>query len=345
MKTRIAINGFGRIGRNVLKLALQDEYKDILEIVAVNDLGDVHNLAYLVKYDSVYGVLPYEVSVRIRDGKSYIVINTQEILVCSEREPQNLPWGKLGVDIVIESTGFFTSTEKSQAHIEAGAKRVVISAPAKDDTPTITPSLNENALKGAKITSNASCTTNATNPIAAVIHQALGIEKAMLSTVHAYTATQSLVDGMADPSDMRRGRAGAQNIVPSTTGAAKAVAQVIPELAGKFDGVAIRVPVIAGSLIDLTMLVSRDTSVEEVNQILVNASKTEQWKGILGVTNEQLVSTDILQSTYGSLVSLDLTQVVDGDLIKVMAWYDNEWSYTSMLMKHTLAVSQFLTTQ
>jgi glyceraldehyde 3-phosphate dehydrogenase len=342
MKKRIAINGFGRIGRTVLKISLLPPYNEQLEIVAVNDLGDVQNLAYLVKYDSVYGTIPQDVSVIEREGKPYIKVDAQEILVCSEREPANLPWQSLGIDVVIESTGFFTSTEKSQAHIEAGAKRVVISAPTKDETPMITPALNEEGLKDVLITSNASCTTNATNPVAAVIHEALGIEKALLSTVHAYTATQSLVDGMADPSDLRRGRAGAQNIIPSTTGAAKAVSKVIPDLVNKFDGVAVRVPVVAGSLIDLTMLVSRDTTVEEINQILINASESERWKGILGVTKDPIVSTDILKNSYGSLVALDLTQVVDGDLIKVMAWYDNEWSYTSMLMRHVSSVLNLL---
>ncbi|MGA1046451.1 MAG: type I glyceraldehyde-3-phosphate dehydrogenase, partial [Minisyncoccia bacterium] len=322
----------------VLKISLLPPYNEQLEIVAVNDLGDVQNLAYLVKYDSVYGTLVQDVSVIEREGNPYIKVGDQEILVCSEREPAKLPWGALGIDVVIESTGFFTSTEKSQAHIEAGAKRVVISAPTKDDTPMITPSLNEDGLKNVVITSNASCTTNATNPIVSVIHEALGIEKALLSTVHAYTATQSLVDGMADPSDLRRGRAGAQNIIPSTTGAAKAVSKVIPDLANKFDGVAIRVPVVSGSLIDLTMLVSRDTTIEEINQILTNASESTKWKDILGVTKDPIVSTDILKTSYGSLVALDLTQVVDGDLIKVMAWYDNEWSYTSMLMKHVSSV-------
>jgi glyceraldehyde 3-phosphate dehydrogenase len=342
MKKRIAINGFGRIGRTVLKISLLPPYNEQLEIVAVNDLGDIQNLAYLVKYDSVYGTIPQEVSVIEREGKSYIKIDAQEILVCSDRDPANLPWGALGIDVVIESTGFFTSTEKSQAHIAAGAKRVVISAPTKDETPMITPALNEELLKDVVISSNASCTTNATNPVAAVIHESLGIEKALLSTVHAYTATQSLVDGMADPSDLRRGRAGAQNIIPSTTGAAKAVSKVIPALANKFDGVAIRVPVIAGSLIDLTMLVSRDTTVDEINQILTNAAESEKWNGILGVTADPIVSTDILKSSYGSLVALDMTQVVDGDLIKIMAWYDNEWSYTSMLMKHVNVVLNLL---
>lgn len=338
MKKRIAINGFGRIGRTVLKMCLWPPYKDNLEVVAVNDLGEVQNLAYLVKYDSVYGTLTQDVSVIEREGKPYIKIDDQEILVCSEKDPSNLPWKSLAIDVVIESTGFFTTTEKSQAHIDAGARRVVISAPSKDDTLMVTPALNEESLKDVLISSNASCTTNATNPVAAVIHESLGIEKAVLSTVHAYTATQSLVDGMADLSDLRRGRAGAQNIIPSTTGAAKAVGKVIPDLAGKFDGVAVRVPVVGGSLIDLTMLVSRDTTIEEVNTILTNASQSDKWNGILGITNDPIVSTDILKSTYGSLVALDLTQVVDGDLIKVMAWYDNEWSYTSMLMKHVTSV-------
>lgn len=346
MKTRIAINGFGRIGRNLLKLSLQAEYKDLIEVVAINDLGNIENLAYLLRYDSVYGPLTGQVAVSEKDGQSYLRVYNQEILVCLEKDPKNLPWAALGIDIVVESTGFFTSSSKSQAHLEAGAKRVIISAPTKDETLMVTPGLFEaEAMSQVAITSNASCTTNATNPIITIIHEFLGIEKAMLSTTHAYTATQSLVDAMADPKDLRRGRAGAQNIVPSTTGAAKAVTRVIPDLSDKFDGVAIRVPVQAGSLIDLTMLVSRDTSVEEVNQILSNAAQTAQWQGILAVTGEQLVSTDILKSTYGSLVSLDLTQVVDRDLVKVMAWYDNEWGYTAMLMRHIIEVVQILAKQ
>lgn len=338
-KIRIAINGFGRIGRNVLKYILESEYASNIEIVAVNDLGEVENLAYLLKYDSVYGALNQEVTIiSDNNGVPKMTVGNQSFLVFSQKDPHVLPWRDLRIDIVIESTGFFVTTEASQAHIEAGAKRVIISAPAKDSTVTVTPNISEDRLQGSIITSNASCTTNATNPIVQVLNTTLGIEKAMLSTVHAYTATQSLVDGVADLKDLRRGRAGAQNIIPSSTGAAKAVGQVIPELDGKFDGIAIRVPVISGSLIDLTMVMSRATSIDEVNSLLIEASQEDQWKNILGVTHEPLVSTDILKSEYGSLVALDMTRVVGGDLVKVMAWYDNEWGYTSMLVKHLMSV-------
>jgi glyceraldehyde 3-phosphate dehydrogenase len=268
------------------------------------------------------------------------VVNDRKIRVCSERNPADLPWIEEAIDVVVESTGFFTSTESSQSHLTAGAKRVVISAPTKDDTQMVTPGLFSAALGETHISSNASCTTNATNPVIAILHESLGVKKAMLSTVHAYTSTQSLVDGMATK-DYRRGRSAAVNIIPSSTGAAKAVGNVIPDLANVFDGVAIRVPVPSGSLVDLTILVNRETSVQEVNDILIEAAIESRWYGILGVTRDPIVSSDILGSTYGSLVSLDLTQVVDKDLVKVMAWYDNEWSYTSMLMKHVLEVCKY----
>lgn len=340
MKKRIAINGFGRIGRDFFRLSLEEPYCNQVEVVAVNDLGDVENLAYLLKYDTVYGVLDATVDFSAGDDAT-ITVDGRKITVCSERNPADLPWGQMNVDVVVESTGFFTSTESAQAHIDAGAKRVVISAPTKDETLMTTPGLLEEKLADVKISSNASCTTNATNPVAAILHETLGIKKAMLSTVHAYTSTQSLVDGMATK-DMRRGRAAAANIIPSSTGAAKAVASVIPDLEGKFDGIAIRVPVASGSLTDLTLLVGRDTTVEEVNQILSDAAKTDRWSNVLGVTTDQIVSSDVLGSRYGSLVSLDLTQVVDGDLVKVMAWYDNEWSYTSMLMNHVQTVCKLV---
>ncbi len=340
MKKRIAINGFGRIGRDFFRLSLEKPYCDSVEVVAVNDLGDVENLAYLLKYDTVYGVLDSIVE-STSEGSTSIIVDGREIKVCSERNPADLPWEEMNIDVVVESTGFFTSTEAAQAHIDAGAKRVVISAPTKDETLMITPGLLEEKLTDVKISSNASCTTNATNPVAAILHGTLGIKKAMLSTVHAYTSTQSLVDGMATK-DMRRGRAAAANIIPSSTGAAKAVATVIPDLEGKFDGIAIRVPVSSGSLIDLTMLVNRETSVAEVNQILTDSSQLPQWNNVIKVTKDPIVSSDILGSRYGSIVSLDLTQVVDGDMVKVMAWYDNEWSYTSMLMNHTQTVCNLL---
>lgn len=346
-KLRVAINGFGRIGRIFFRQAI--DHKE-LEIVAINDLGSLENLAYLLKYDSVYG--PWDKEVKVKEGR--LVIGSpashkasqdgkHEVLVFSEKEPGKLPWGDLKIDVVIESTGVFESKEKAQAHLDAGAKRVVISAPAKDDvTPTSTPNLNQASLKMAKITSNASCTTNAVNPIIAVLLLNPGIKKAVMTTVHGYTATQGLVDGPDKKDDFRRGRAAAQNIVPSTTGAAQATTKAIPSLKGRFDGLAVRVPVFSGSLIDFTFLAERATSVEEINHIFQEAAKQKEWQGILTVTNEPLVSSDILGNSHGSIIDLGLTRVVDGDLVKVFSWYDNEWGYSSMLIKHVLSLASFL---
>lgn len=346
-KIRLAINGFGRIGRIFFRQAVDNKE---LEIVAINDLGSLENLAYLLKYDSVYGQWDREVGAKAgrlvigspashkasQDGK-------HEVLVFSEKEPARLPWKDLDIDIVIESTGVFESKEKAQAHLDAGAKRVVISAPAKDEvTPTATPNINQESLKMEKITSNASCTTNAVNPLIAVLMLNPGIKKAVMTTVHGYTATQGLVDGPDKKDDFRRGRAAAQNIVPSTTGAAQATAKSIPALRGLFDGLAVRVPVFSGSLIDFTFLAKRATSVEEINNIFREAAKQKEWQGILTVTNEPLVSSDILGNSHGSIVDLGLTKVVDGDLVKVFSWYDNEWGYCSMLIKHVLSLTPFL---
>jgi glyceraldehyde 3-phosphate dehydrogenase len=280
----------------------------------------------------------HKVEVKQEDGKNYIVVDGREVLITSEREPKNLPWSDLEIDVVVESTGFFITQDLARGHIEAGAKRVVISAPAKDDvTPQVTPGLAHDKLNDSVITSNASCTTNGTNPVMAVMHETLGVTKAMLTTVHAYTASQSLVDGMAKK-DLREGRAGAMNLVPSSTGAAKAVGKVIPDLKGIFDGVAVRVPVVSGSIIDITFVSGRKTTVEEVNQLLTDAAKTDRWKEVFAVTNDPVVSTDILGMKYASLVDLEMTRVVDGDLVKVMTWYDNEWGYTAMLIKHVRLV-------
>lgn len=322
--TKIAINGFGRIGRIFYRQA--SAHPDF-EVVAVNDLGTRENLEYLLKYDTVYKQF---------DGGTG---NTQFF---QEKDPSKLPWGTLGIDVVIESTGIFETTEKAQAHITAGAKHVVISAPAKDDvTPTATPNVGMATLAGGKITSNASCTTNATNPVVAIMMNSIGIKKALLNTVHGYTATQMLVDGPGGK-DFRRGRAAAQNIVPSTTGAAKATTKVIPALEGKFDGVAIRVPVPAGSLIDLTFVASRPTSAEEINEIFKSACASPEWSGIIAYNDEQIVSSDILGKPYGSIFDATLTKVVDGDLVKLFAWYDNEWGYTSTLIKHVETVAKML---
>jgi len=333
---KIAINGFGRIGRIFFRYAFGHPG---LEFVAVNDLGSAENLAYLLKCDSVYGT--YEKNVGVNNGN--LVVEGKTIKVLQEKDPAKLPWKDLDVDIVVESTGVFETYDKAKAHIDAGAKRVVITAPAKDDvTPTATPNVGEGFLKNDKITSNASCTTNAVTPVMAVMMKEPGVKKAILNTVHAYTATQGLVDGPDKKGDFRRARAAAVNISPSTTGAALAATKAIPELAGKFDGLATRVPVVCGSLIDFTFIAARPTSVEEINNIFKKAAQEEQWKDILAITEEPLVSTDILRNPHGSIVDLAMTRVIDGDLVKILAWYDNEWGYAAMLLKHILAVAQLL---
>jgi len=333
---RIAINGFGRIGRIFFRQAFGHPE---LEFVAINDLGSAENLAYLLKYDSVYG--QYNKSIEVKNGN--FLIEGKEIKVLQEKDPTKLPWKELNIDIVVESTGVFESYEKAKAHLEAGAKRVVITAPAKDNiTPTSTPNVGEEFLKQNKITSNASCTTNAVTPVMAVMMKEPGIKKAILNTVHGYTATQGLVDGPGHKDDFRRGRAAAVNIVPSSTGAALVATKVIPELAGKFDGISMRVPIVSGSIIDFTFLAARPTSVEEINNIFKKAAKEKEWEGILAVSEEPLVSTDILHNPHGSIVDLTMTRVIDGDLVKILAWYDNEWGYGAMLLKHVLAVVKLL---
>ena len=277
---KIAINGFGRIGRLFLRQAIG---KEELEIAAINDLGDIDNLAYLFKYDSAYRAFFGEVLVKKISGKNYLTIDGREILAIQEKDPAKLPWKELEIDIVVESTGVFESFEKAKAHLDAGAKRVVMTAPAKDSDgelgQTVLVAINENKLKTCKISSNASCTTNAVSPVIAVLAENPGIEKAILNTVHAYTNTQTMVDSPVKGSDFRRGRAGAQNIIPSTTGAAIAVTRVIKELEGKFDGIALRVPVITGSIADVTFVSKRKTSVEEINEILKQAASSPKWRG------------------------------------------------------------------
>lgn len=337
MKTvKVAINGFGRIGRIFFRQAFGHPN---IEIVAINDLGSPENLAYLLKYDTVYR--RYDKSVSLSGSK--LIVAGKEIALLQEKDPTKLPWKNLNVDIVVESTGVFDSRDKAAAHLEAGAKRVVITAPTKDDiTPTATPNVGMDTFGKDQITSNASCTTNAINPIMAIMMASVGVEKALLSTVHGYTATQGLVDGPDKKDDYRRARAAAMNIVPSTTGAAKATTRVITALEGKFDGIALRVPVISGSLIDVTFIASRPTTVEEINNIFKQAAADPQWQGIVTVTEDQLVSSDILGQPYGSIVDLALMRVVDGNLVKVFAWYDNEWGYCAMLLKHVLKVAEVL---
>lgn len=332
-KAKVAINGFGRIGRTFFRMS---EGRDDYEIVAVNDLGEAKNLAYLLRYDTVYGHAGFDIAV---DGDS-LIINGRTVKITHEKDPAALPWKELEIDVVIESTGVFTSYEKSKAHLEAGAKRVVITAPVKEANEsgkTVLIGANESEIASVPITSNASCTTNAASPLIGILKESIGIEKAILNTVHAYTASQSLVDGPSKK-DLREGRAAAQNIIPSTTGAAIATTLAYPDLVGKFDGISIRVPVPVGSIVDVTLVSSKKTTVEEVNAILTKAATTDRWQKVFAVTNEPLVSSDIIGARYGAIADLSMTQVVDGDLVKVLAWYDNEASYVHTLCEHVAAV-------
>lgn len=329
----IAINGFGRIGRSFFRAAFGDP---ALQIVAVNDISDPHTLAYLLAHDSVYGRYGRSVSAT----PSALVVDGTEIKVFAEKDPANLPWASLGIDTVIESTGFFTDGEKASAHIAAGAKRVVITAPASGNVATALVGVNDELLNNPSgvLTCNASCTTNATAPVLAILKEAFGVKKATMSTVHGYTATQKLVDG-PDEKDPRRGRAAAANIVPSSTGAAEAVVQSLPDLAGKFNAVSLRVPVITGSIADVVALLERQVTVEEVNKIFRDAAKDPRWAKTLKVTDEPLVSTDIIGEPYGAIVDLSLTRVTDGDLVNVYSWYDNEAGYTATLIEHVRRVT------
>lgn len=342
-QTRVAINGFGRIGRAFFRIAFE---RPELEIVAVNDLGDVENLAYLLKYDSAQGTYGHEIKTE-KGETSKLIVDGKEIQFLGQKDPTALPWADLGVDVVVESTGVFDGYEKSKVHLSAGAKRVVISAPVKDEPPegiagaTVLMGLNEERLAGSQITSNASCTTNAGSPLIQILHETVGVQKALLNTVHAYTATQSIVDSPAK-GDWRRGRAAAQNISPSSTGAAIAVTKAIPDLAGKFDGVAMRVPVISGSIADITFLAKRPTNVEEINDIFRRAASEERWKKVFSVTEEPIVSSDIVGSSYAAIADLGFTRVVDGDLVKVLSWYDNEMGYTHSLVEHVIKSGSYL---
>ncbi len=340
-KINVAINGLGRIGRAFLRaVSMHPE----INVVAVNDLGDKENLEYLLKYDSVY-------------GRSNVTLAGIKHL--SEKDPAKLPWKDLGVDVVIESTGFFATPEGAGLHLSAGAKRVIVTAPIKGGhdtnntntrandtnggkTETVLMGLNEGKLKDCVISSNASCTTNAASPIIAILDEVIGIEKAVLNTVHAYTATQSLVDSPAGKKGFREGRAAAQNIIPSSTGAAIAVTKAYPKLVGKFDGISLRVPVICGSIADITFIAKRDTTVEEVNSALTKASKEKRWQGIFAVAEAELVSSDILGRPEGAIAELSMTKVVGGNLVKVLAWYDNESGYANTLVKHVLAIGMNL---
>jgi glyceraldehyde 3-phosphate dehydrogenase len=337
-KTKVAINGFGRIGRQAFKLALE---KPELEVVGINDLTSTEVLAHLLKYDSNYGKYDHQIGF----DEKHVIVDGVSYPVFAEKEPEKLPWKDLGVHVVIESTGRFTDSEKASAHLKAGAQRVIISAPAKDEgiTKTIVLGVNEDKYKGEAITSNASCTTNNVAPVVAVIQNKFGIEKLMMSTIHSYTAEQNLVDGPppgGKSNDLRRARAAAENIIPTTSGAAISTTQVIPELAGLFDGMAFRVPTPVGSLSDFTMLLKKNVTVEEVNQAFVEASNSPLYKGKLEASDEQLVSSDIIGNPASAIVDLSLTKVVGGNLVKVIAWYDNEFGYSNRLVEQVILVGK-----
>jgi glyceraldehyde 3-phosphate dehydrogenase len=331
---KIAINGFGRIGRTAFKIILNTPG---LEVVAINDLVSAENLAYLLKYDSAYGT--YEHAVKA-DGNKLIVDN-QDYQLYSAKNPVDLPWHALDVDIVLECTGFFTRREDMEKHREAGAKYVLLSAPVKsagEEVPTVVHGVNAPDYNKVKMISCASCTTNCITPLVEVMGRRIGIQKAIMTTIHAYTSSQSIVDGPSK--SVRRGRAGAANFVPTSTGSAVATSKVLPEYKGLFDGVAIRGPVIVGSISDVIFLTERKTSVEEVNQIFREEAASERYAGILGATEEELVSADIIGDSHASLVDLKMTRVVDGDLVKVMSWYDNEWGFTSQMIREAARLAR-----
>ena len=337
-KIKLGINGFGRIGRQAFKIALE---KKEIEVVAINDLTSPQVLAMLLKHDSNYGLYNREVS----SDATNIIVDGQKIQVIAEKDPALLTWGKLGIDVVIECTGRFTDSEKAGAHLKAGAKKVIISAPAKDVgvTPTIVLSVNEKSYKGEAIISNASCTTNCITPVVQVLEDAFGIKKIMMTTIHSYTAEQNLVDGPppgGHANDMRRARAAAQNIVPTSTGATIAATEAIPALKGLFHGLSIRVPTPVGSLSDFVALVGRPTTREEINQAFIDASKLPRFKGILVTSNDPLVSSDIVGNPASAIIDLELTEVVDGDLVKVVAWYDNEFGYSNRLVEEIILIGK-----
>lgn len=324
---KVAINGLGRIGRAVLKIVLN--HPDI-QVVGINDLVSVENLAYLLKYDSVYGKFEKEVGF----DEENLIIAGSKYKVYHEKDPEKLPWKKLGVDVVFESTGIFTKSDGLNKHIKAGAKHAILSAPAKsDDIDTVVHGVNS-AGKETEIFSCASCTTNCITPVVEIMERKLGVKKAMMTTIHAYTSSQGIVDSPSKK--MRRGRAGAVNLVPTSTGAAQATTKVLTHLKGKFDGVAVRVPIPVGSIADIVFITGQTTTVDKINNIFKEEANSERYKGILDVSEEELVSSDIVKNPAASIVDLTMTQVVDGDMVKIMAWYDNEWGYANQMVREAL---------
>jgi glyceraldehyde 3-phosphate dehydrogenase len=349
-KIRIAINGFGRIGRAAFKVALE---KPEIEVVGINDLTDPPVLAHLLKFDSVYGTYPKTVSSNANKQKASptvssvgsLVVDGKSYPIFAEKDPAALPWKDLSVDVVLESTGRFTDSEKAGAHLKAGAKKVIISAPAKDEgiTPTFIVGVNSDKYTNQQIISNASCTTNCITPVIAIMHAKFGIKKMLMSTIHSYTAEQNLVDGPppgGKANDLRRARAAAVNIIPTSTGATIATTEAIPALKGFLGGASYRVPTPCGSLSDFTLLLNKRTTKEEVNQAFIDAAKHPMWDHVLEVTNAPIVSSDIIGNPHSSIVDLELTQVVDGDLVKVVAWYDNEFGYSNRFVEQAIMIGK-----
>ncbi len=358
MTARIAINGFGRIGRSSFRIAFD---KPGVEIVAVNDLANPRVLAHLLKYDTAYGIYDKNVSieengksVRLEDNKgekdfftktgtkNYLVVEGKKTLVLAEKDPAKLPWKDLNVDVVLECTGRFTQENSAEVHLKSGAKKVVVSAPTKGgNVPIFLMGVNDSQYLGQNVISNASCTTNCIAPVIDIIHKKFKVLKSVMTTVHALTNNQSVVDSapFGEDVDMRRVRAAGYNMSPTTTGAAKATTKVIPELDGLFDGISVRVPIITGSLSDITMLVGRKVTAEEINQAFLDAKKEPKYKDILDATFEPITSSDIIGSRFSAIVDLSMTRVVDGDLVKVLAWYDNEWGYSNRLVEMALMVA------
>ncbi len=336
MTVRVAINGFGRIGRLVLRSVLEHRRNDV-QVVAINDLGPVETNAHLLKYDSVHGRFPNDVTV---NGESFDA-GAGPIRVTAERDPAKLPWGDMGVDVAMECTGIFTDRDKAAAHLEAGAKRVLVSAPAKDADKTVVYGVNHDALTAEDlVVSNASCTTNCLSPVAKVLHDGVGIERGFMTTIHAYTGDQHTLDKLHK--DLHRARAAAMSQIPTSTGAAKAVGLVLPELAGKLDGVAIRVPTPNVSMVDLTFDASRDTTAEEVNALLRQAASEGPLQGILGYTDEELVSVDFNHDARSSIVQTEGTKVIDGRFVRVMSWYDNEWGFSTRMSDTAVAMARLI---
>jgi len=328
---KVAINGMGRIGRAAFKLILETPE---LELVAINELMPLDNLVYLLKYDSVYG----RYDKKVEAGPSALEVDGKSYRYLSEKDPAKLPWGELGVDFVFECTGIFTRAQDLQKHVQAGARRVLLSAPVKGEgnIPMVVCCVNEPG-PDCEVVSCASCTTNCIAPVVEIMGRRIGVKKAMMTTIHAYTASQAIVD--APSKKWRRGRAGAANIVPTSTGAAVATTVTLPEYQGKFDGVAVRVPVPAGSLVDIVFLTSRETTVDEVNQIFREEAESARYKGVFGASDDQLVSADIIKDPRASIVDLPMTMVVGGDMVKVMAWYDNEWGYTNQMIREAVRLA------